>query len=248
MAQGGTVDFYPSPSLQAIVDRAMERDPIANKAEYLAEFRSDLEQFLSIGAIKACIKAGVHERLPERRHRYVMAIDPSGGSVDSMTCAIAHKEADTAILDCVREVVPPFSPEMVCNEFADLAKRYRIVKAHGDKYAGEWPREQFRKYGLLYDPLDRTKSELYVDLLPLVNSGAVDLLDHTKLVTQLSSLERSTARSGKDAIDHPRGAHDDVSNACAAACVLAMRKTAREGYRPAMPEVEGVSKFDALRF
>jgi hypothetical protein len=42
-------------------------------------------------------------------------------------------------------------------------------------------------------------------------------LDHQKLVTQLVSLERRTARGGKDSIDHPRGDgwHDDIANAVA---------------------------------
>jgi hypothetical protein len=41
------------------------------------------------------------------------------------------------------------------------------------------------------------------------------LLDDQRLITQLSSLERRTARSGRDSIDHPPGAHDDVGNSVA---------------------------------
>ena len=41
----------------------------------------------------------------------------------------------------------------------------------------------------------------------------VDLLDHPKLVNQLASLERRTARGGRDSIDHRPDAHDDVANA-----------------------------------
>jgi hypothetical protein len=37
-------------------------------------------------------------------------------------------------------------------------------------------------------------------------------------------LERRTARSGKDSIDHPPGAHDDVANAVAGVLVLAAGK------------------------
>ena len=62
---------------------------------------------------------------------------------DSITLAIAHKEGDMGVLDCIREVKPPFSPEGVVAEFADLLKTYRITKVRGDRYAGEWPREQF---------------------------------------------------------------------------------------------------------
>jgi hypothetical protein len=47
------------------------------------------------------------------------------------------------------------------------------------------------------------------------------LLDDQRLVTQLSSLERRTARSGRDSIDHPPGAHDDVAN-CVAGVAAAL--------------------------
>jgi hypothetical protein len=38
----------------------------------------------------------------------------------------------------------------------------------------------------------KPKSDLYRDLLPLINSGAVDLLDNERLVQQLITLERRT--------------------------------------------------------
>jgi capsid protein len=70
-----------------------------------------------------------------------------------------------------------------------------------------------------YEPAERTKSELYKDLLPLLNSQAVDLLDNERLVSQLVSLERRTTRGGRDSIDHLPGAHDDLANAVAGALV-----------------------------
>jgi hypothetical protein len=72
-----------------------------------------------------------------------------------------------------------------------------------------------------YEPADKSKSEIYVDLLPLINSGAVDLLEHDRLLTQLTSLERRTSRGGRDSIDHAPGAHDDIANAVAGALVTA---------------------------
>jgi len=57
--------------------------------------------------------------------------------------------------------------------------------------------------------------------LPLINSQQVELLDQPKLISQLCSLERRTARGGRDSIDHPPGAHDDVANAAAGVLVLA---------------------------
>jgi len=119
------------------------------------------------------------------------------------------------VVDAVREVKPPFSPEDVVDEFATLLKRYRIVKVTGDRYAGEWPREQFRKLRISYEPAAKPKSDLYRDLLPAINSRRIDLLDHPRLVNQLVSLERRTARGGRDSIDHAPGAHDDIANVVA---------------------------------
>ena len=208
---------------------AYEEDPEAARAEYGAEFRDDISAFVPRDAVEACIEAGVRERAPQRQYRYVGFVDPSGGSADSMTLAIAHKEGDTAILDAVREVRPPFSPEAVCSEFAELLKQYRLSQVTGDKYAGEWVREPFKRKGIFYEANAAPKSDLYRDLLPLINSRAVDLLVNDRMVNQLCGLERKTGRSGKDSIDHAPGGHDDVANAVAGAMTLAMKGT---GYNP----------------
>ena len=50
----------------------------------------------------------------------------------------------------------------------------------GDRYAGEWVAEAFRNKGIHYRPSEKSKSDIYVDLLPLLNSGAVALLDHER--------------------------------------------------------------------
>jgi hypothetical protein len=98
------------------------------------------------------------------------------------------------------------------------------VAVYGDRYGGEWPQEQFHKRSIFYEPAEKPKSELYRDLLPLMNSGAVDLLENDRLITQLVSLERRTSRGGKESIDHPPGAHDDVANAVAGALVTAYKE------------------------
>lgn len=201
---------------------AYEEDPEAARAEYGAEFRDDISAFVPRDAIEACIEAGVRERAPQRQFRYVGFVDPSGGSADSMTLAIAHRSGDTVILDAVREVRPPFSPEAVCAEFAELLKQYRLSVVTGDKYAGEWVREPFKRKGIFYEANAAPKSDLYRDLLPLINSRAVDLLVNDRMVNQLCGLERKTGRSGKDSIDHAPGGHDDVANAVAGALTLAM--------------------------
>jgi hypothetical protein len=92
---------------------------------------------------------------------------------------------------------------------------YRISTIQGDAYGGGWPRENFEQHGIVYSPVKPGKSDLYRDMLPKLNGGLVELPDHPKLVAQICSLERKTGRGGRGRIDHPIGAHDDISNALA---------------------------------
>lgn len=209
-----------NPTLpERVVTEALADDASAAAAEYLAEFRKDVEEFASLEVIQACIEPGCRERPKVADVRYTAFVDPSGGSSDSFTLAIAHKEKDTVYLDAVREVRPPFSPEGVVDEFVQLLRHYRCRQVIGDRYAGEWPREQFRKRGIGYKVSERTRSELYGDLLPVLNSQTVELLDNDRLVSQLNQLERRTSRAGRDSIDHGPGGHDDLINAAAGAVV-----------------------------
>jgi hypothetical protein len=216
VAQGSSRTFNPSLA-QSVVDRAMERDPSAASAEYGAQFRRDIEAFVGREAVNYCVLPGIYERPLQRNVRYHGFVDPSGGSADSFTLAIGHIDfaKQTVVVDAVREMRPPFSPEIVVAEFVKLLKSYRVSIITGDRYAGEWPREQFGKFGIRCDQSAKPKSELYTDLLPLINSRRIELLDHPKLLDQLCNLERRTARGGRDSIDHPPGAHDDLANAVA---------------------------------
>jgi hypothetical protein len=211
-----------NPSLpQKVVDRAYEDDAASAAAEFGAEFRSDLEVFVSREAIEACEASGVSVRAPLDGITYFGFVDPSGGSADAMTMAIAHNEGGRVVVDCVGERRPPFSPDSVVSEFAETLKAYRISTVTGDRYAGEWPRERFRVHGIEYRPADMNRSELYLAFLPLVNSGSVDLLDHPKMVAQFCGLERRVARSGRDSVDHAPGSHDDIANSVAGVAALA---------------------------
>lgn len=216
VAQAPTLTMNPTLP-RRIVDQAIERDPEAAKAEYLAQFRSDLETFVSTEVVDACTPPDRLELPAISENRYCAFVDPSGGSKDAMTLAIAHREADLVVVDAVRAARPPFSPESVVMEFTETCKAYSCTSVTGDRYGGEFPRELFRKQGIEYKLADKPKSDLYRDLLPLLNSYRVELLDIKQLKTELTNLERRTARGGKDSIDHPRGGHDDLINAVAGA-------------------------------
>jgi hypothetical protein len=207
---------------QATIALAYLKDSASAAAEWGAEFRSDVEKFIPLELIEAA--CGHQRELPPVPFvDYHGFVDPSGGSSDSFTLGIAHVERDKVILDAVREAVAPFSPERVVHEFCDLLKQYRCVEVVGDRYGGEFPRELFARQGILYRVSERVRSELYLELLPLLTSGKVELVDNPRLKAQLVGLERRTGK-GKDIVDHPPGSHDDIANVVAGCVVLASQQ------------------------
>jgi hypothetical protein len=216
VAKGSSREFNAT-LLQSVVDRAYERDPAAASAEYGAEFRRDIESFVAIEAVTARVSRGVYERAPQRGVVYSAFVDPSGGSADAMTLAIGHRDhaRQVVVIDALREVAPPFSPEKTVEQFASLLRTYNCFKVVGDRFAGDWPVEVFGKFGVQYEQSAAPKSDLYRDLLASLNSQRVDLLDHPKIISELCALERRTSRGGRDSIDHPPGGHDDVANVIA---------------------------------
>jgi len=200
---------------QGPIDKAVAEDPAKAAAEYFVQFRDDLESYVSEQAVKDAIVPDCDQLPPREGVSYAAFTDPSGGSQDAFTLAIGHAESGRGIIDLVREKKPPFSPEAVCAEFAAECLRYGCTIVRGDHYAGVWPAEQFAKHGVTYQVSSQSKSELYLGMLPALNSRRVDLVDHPRLRQQLCALERRTSRVGKDTVDHPPGGHDDVANAVA---------------------------------
>jgi hypothetical protein len=113
-----------------------------------------------------------------------------------------------------------------------VLKSYGLSETVGDRYAAQWVVDAFAKCGITYRHSERDRSSIYLDALPLFTAGKVRLLDHKRLVSQFSSLERRTSSIGKDRVDHGPGGHDDLCNAAAGAMVLA----AAPAYEAPMPQ------------
>ncbi len=212
---------------QKRIDRLRELDPEGTRTDFDCEFRDDVSDFISRDIVEDCIIPDRYELPPNYAASYKAFTDPSGGRRDSMTLAIAHSERDVQVLDLLIERRPPFNPDEVTQEFSQVLRQYGITTVSGDKYAGEWPASRFQAHGITYKVSEWTKNEIYTNLLPLLTGKRCELLDNKRLISQLCNLERRTARSGKDSIDHTPGGHDDVCNAAAGALVtLGTRKMA----------------------
>jgi len=220
--RAGTLDMNPTYR-KAVIDKALKEDFSAARAEYFGEFREDLETFLSTEAVDAVIIPGRYE-LPTIESVYYSAfVDPSGGRGDAMTLSICHKEGSGKIIqDCIRIKKPPFNPSTVVKEFSEVLKSYRCSSVTGDRYSGEWCSSSFVKEGITYKNSELSKSDIYLEFLPVVMQGQVELLDHRQQTSEFRQLERRTGK-GKDTIDHPKGLHDDVANSCAGSAIAFMR-------------------------
>ncbi len=228
--KAGTKDMNPLYSSK-VIDRARAEDASSAAAEYDAEFRADLESYISTEALEAVIVPGRFEIPPQQGRQVFAFVDPSGGRGDAMTLSGCFNDGAKIVQAFTRTRKPPFNPEEAAREFADLLKTYGVSEVTGDRYSGEWCAQAFQKHGILYKNSERNKSEIYGEFLPLVMQGRVELLDNKTQAAELRQLERRTGRGGgKDLIDHPPGLHDDTANSCAGACIAA-------SIRPPIPGV-----------
>ena len=216
-----------NPSITAAsLDRERRRDPQRYAREYEAEFSDDLTAFLPWEWIESVVVEGRHELGRQDGVQYFAAVDPSGGGADAFTCSIVHVEGDE--LRVVQDVLRGWSrrggesPDLraVVTEIAELTQSYGIVSVVGDRYAAGWVRQAFEADGIQYIESWLTRSQAYLEALPLFSQGRLALLDHRQLTRELQCLERKKRSGGKDAVDHPSRGHDDYANVTTlAACV-----------------------------
>lgn len=234
-----TLTMHDTPAIREYVETAWRDDPVAAASEVgrpaaedqpaAISFRGDVHKFVPPEVVDLATDAGVTARPPVPGVVYQAFVDPSGGSSDSMTLAVAHW-AGQVVLDLAVEWPAPFDPDSVTASCAMALTPYGVRTVTGDRYAGEWPVSRFRAHGITYRASELAKSDIYLAFLPVLNSGRVRLLDLPQAKKQLTSLDRFEHRGGRDTIDHPKGQHDDVANAVAGVVVMVDQK--RLGARP----------------
>jgi hypothetical protein len=183
------------------------------------------------------IDRGVAARRPDRGLTYEAYVDMSGGSSDDAVLAIGHVDAeDRAVLDLLIDQGqrPPFDPNKAVDRFVAALKPYGVRRVVGDAYAGQTFRAQFADRFVAYAVSERTTSELYEAIEPLLNGHRVVLLDVPTLEQQLLGLMWKGGR-----ITHQNGEHDDF--ATAAAGVVAHLLAAADAREPTIdPPESGV--------
>jgi hypothetical protein len=212
-----TKQMNPIYNLDSI-KRFFSRNKSAARAEYDAEFREDIETYLTEEAIDLVIDQDLSGRLAPSSYTYKAFVDVSGGRSDDFALAIGHHEEGRAVIDAVEVIKAPISnPELVIEGFSELLKEYRVSQVTGDLYGGEFTSSAFRKFGIAYRPSKLDKNSIYLNFQPLVTTQKVILPNLEEMKMQFLQLERKTRSGGKDVVDHPSGAnyHDDIANVIA---------------------------------
>jgi hypothetical protein len=177
VVQGPSVAFNPTLPAESIA-ASIAADPEGARAEWEAEFRSDIGAFLDDQTIDAAIDYGRPLELPRREGAiYKAFVDASGGRHDHYCIAVAHRNRQDGryIIDCVVGAAPPFDPGWATKQLAEVVKRYGVLRITGDSYSAEWVRTAWRHNGLVYSPAEMTKSELYLEALPIFTQGLTRL-------------------------------------------------------------------------
>jgi hypothetical protein len=224
----GTLEMNPSFKVETIEAARLE-DAAAAASEYDSEFRQDVSGFLLDADIDSAIDRGIRSRPLSLRFTYHAFCDMSGGRSDAATLAIAHFEYGRIVVDRIEVAEAPHDPTVVTARFADVLSGYALSRLVGDAYAGEWVPSAFAKHRIAYVASDLSKSEIFLECLPLFTSGMLSLPDHQKLEAELRQLERRPRTAGRDAIGHVRGGHDDVANSCLGAASLVSRFSSNTG-------------------
>ena len=173
-----------NPSLpQSVVDRAIERDPASAAAEFGAQFRTDIEAFVNIEAVRACVSSGVYERAPipgvsycsirrSSRWQRCRQHDDGIGHID-------HAK-QIVIIDAIRERKPPFSPEQVTSNLLPCCSNITSPKSLATATPAVFRQSNLASSACSMNRVP-SRADLYVDLLPMINSCSIALLDNAKL-------------------------------------------------------------------
>jgi hypothetical protein len=206
-------DLIPAEELE----KEKQADILSYRREFLAEFLSEIECFISDADIDAAVQSGIREIPPisslREANRYVGAIDASGlGGKDVFTFGVAHGSPDSGMAVDALRGWSRAPVAQVMDEIVVLAKSYGLRTIVADQFGFAFVRELLEQRGLFVEQLPftaRSKPELYLDLKLWLSQARIQMLDHPEALRELRMLESKRTSGGRYHIAAPRGQHDD---------------------------------------
>ncbi len=165
---------YFNPSLdERIIQRAMERDPLSARCEWLGEFRDDVEAFINRELIESLVVQD-RLRLPyDRNVAYQAFVDPSGGGQDGFCLCIAHMERGERVVIDLLDEIQGGNPEIAVARHAETILSYGMSNALATNMRAMSMKtsSQIRRD---YRFAEHSKTELYGNALPLMNAAELN--------------------------------------------------------------------------
>jgi len=120
----------------------------------------------------------------------------SGRDGDPVPVAIGHLQTQDdgstkQTLDVIREIRCQSSQDSI-KALVGLLRAYRIDAIRGDEQTEKRLRNELHGYSVKFWKETEPRAELYERFVSLVNAGQVEILDHPRLIRQLSDLEQVT--------------------------------------------------------
>ncbi len=209
-----------NPTLsEAKIARAIADDPERARSEYEAEWRVGISAAIDPVLIDQAVRSEPMVIPPQSGFRYGYGVDTAGLGQSEFTWEVNHWENGRVVVDLIngrgrrfmRGVDLQGTVRACCND----VRPYGALEVMGDHYGGEWPPEAFRREGMGYKVAEKSKSDLYIELIPLFLAGKIEIPPDPELVRQLKLLQRRTGSQGRDIIEKPKGSHDDRANVLA---------------------------------
>jgi hypothetical protein len=194
------------------------RDPTIFRREYLAEFVDSAVSWIEPELLLPCIIRGRKEVPRAENVTYAAAIDP-GFKGSEFALAITHLTSEGVIVvdrleSWTGSKDAPLGFERVCREIAGILAIYKINALVGDQLSAPIIEQEFLKYGTVYRERTfnrQTRVMIFSNLKYLLIQRRIELVDDSKLVSQLLSLEYVLGNDGNADIRASSGVKDDVA-------------------------------------
>lgn len=206
-----TRELNPKVS-ERVINNALRRDPESAQAEYFAEFREQLENFLSSEAIDRCVDPGLGRGVVEPGVSYMMAVDPALMR-DHYAYAIGHLESGVVLIDYLKKLRAPVDANGAEDLLKSLVERFRPLGVLCDNPSTVQRLKP--EIPMIYTPFTRQqKLRIYGTLKEAINLGLIGLPKDGDLIDELKALQ---IRGGVD-ISAPKAGritHDDLADCVA---------------------------------
>jgi hypothetical protein len=188
------------------------------RREYLAEFSDSIAAWIDAEVLDRCVVSGRRELPHLERHHYVAVVDP-GFRQSDFGLAILHKQDDdlivvdrVALWTGTKQV--PVAFDRVCAELRDHLEEFQVGTLYGDQYCIEPLRQQFMKFGFIYEEFHfnhRSRGQIFATLRYSLEQRKIELPDQPELLKQLRGLEERRGSDGSVEIRPRYSLKDDLA-------------------------------------